>query len=62
MLTEAHGRSGDSKPNHVVVDMTDDLQRSFQGNGGLTLNAKTGRVELFGTYFQVISFRSSLMP
>ncbi|EIN04614.1 hypothetical protein PUNSTDRAFT_116292 [Punctularia strigosozonata HHB-11173 SS5] len=39
-------------PNHVVVDLTDDLQRSFQGNGRLTFDSTSGRVELFGTYFQ----------
>jgi hypothetical protein len=37
---------------HVVVDLTNDLQRSFQG-GNLKFDPKTKKIELGGTYFQV---------
>lgn len=40
---------------HVVVDLTNDLQRSFQG-GSLTFNSTTSRVQLGGTYLQAILF------
>ena len=36
----------------VVVDLTHDLQRSFEG-GSLSLDASVGRVELSGTFLQV---------
>lgn len=37
---------------HVVIDLTHDLQRSFEG-GSLLLNASIGRVKLAGTFLQV---------
>ena len=37
---------------YVVVDLTHDLQRSFEG-GTVSLNASTGRVTLTGTFLQV---------
>ncbi|KAJ7182732.1 glycosyl hydrolase family 92-domain-containing protein [Mycena crocata] len=39
-----------SGPNHVVIDLTNDLQRSFQG-GALSVTSE-GRVKLGGTFFQ----------
>lgn len=36
----------------VVIDLTHDLQRSFEG-GSLLVNASIGRVELTGTFLQV---------
>lgn len=48
-----------SGPNHVVVDLTNDLQRSF--SGGAISVSPDGRVKLDGTFLQV-TFRSSLMP
>ncbi|KAJ7319031.1 glycosyl hydrolase family 92-domain-containing protein [Mycena albidolilacea] len=38
-------------PNHVVVDLTNDLGRSFEG-GALALAAAAGRVRLGGTFLQ----------
>ena len=38
---------------HVVVDLTHDLQRSFEG-GTVNLNTSTGRVTLTGTFLQVM--------
>jgi putative alpha-1,2-mannosidase len=38
-------------PNHVVVDLTNDLGRSFEG-GALALSAPAGRVKLGGTFLQ----------
>ncbi|GJJ06552.1 hypothetical protein Clacol_000744 [Clathrus columnatus] len=40
-----------SSPNYIVVDLTNDLQRSFQG-GELQYSPQTGRVMLGGTYLQ----------
>lgn len=37
---------------HVVIDLTHDLQRSFEG-GSLLLNASIGRIKLSGTFLQV---------
>lgn len=37
--------------NHVVVDLTNDLQRSFEG-GSITVSS-SGRVQLGGTFLQV---------
>ena len=44
----------------VVVDLTHDLQRSFEG-GSLSLDASAGRVELSGTFLQV-SFPLGVAP
>ncbi|KAJ6611177.1 glycosyl hydrolase family 92-domain-containing protein [Mycena sp. CBHHK59/15] len=38
-------------PNHVVVDLTNDLQRSFEG-GSISISA-AGRVKLGGTFLQL---------
>lgn len=42
--------------NLVVVDLTNDLQRSFEG-GSLNLTAATSRVTLTGTFLQVCILR-----
>lgn len=39
-------------PNHVVIDLSNDLQRSFEG-GGITIVPDQGRVLLNGTFLQV---------
>ncbi|KAL1688597.1 glycoside hydrolase family 92 protein [Schizophyllum commune] len=40
-----------SNSTHVVVDLTNDLQRSFHG-GSLSLDPDAGRIELEGTFLQ----------
>ncbi|KII85438.1 glycoside hydrolase family 92 protein [Plicaturopsis crispa FD-325 SS-3] len=40
-----------SSPNHVVVDLTNDLQRSFEG-GDIAIDPAAGRVKLTGTFLQ----------
>lgn len=44
-----------STTNQVVVDLTNDLQRSFEG-GEIDVDADTARVTLTGTFLQVCSF------
>lgn len=41
-----------SSSNHVVVDLTHDLGRSFEG-GNISLNRSSGQVQLTGTFLQV---------
>ena len=43
----------------MVVDLTNDLQRSFEG-GYLNLDSSSGRITLEGTFLQVRSFKTSL--
>lgn len=45
-----------SSSNYVVVDLTHDLQRSFEG-GSLDIDSSKGRVALSGTFLQVSAFR-----
>ncbi|ESK91898.1 glycoside hydrolase family 92 protein [Moniliophthora roreri MCA 2997] len=40
-----------SLANHIVVDLTNDLQRSFEG-GSLSIESSAGRIKLSGTFLQ----------
>ena len=43
----------------MVVDLTNDLQRSFEG-GNLNLDSSSGRITLEVTFLQVRSLKTSL--
>lgn len=52
--------SSSDSTNYVVIDLTNDLQRSFEG-GALSLDSSSGRATLQGAFLQVriiIAWRS----